>query len=127
MKKDVAQFVFWCLTCQQVKAKHQAPTGILQSIAIPVWKWERITMDFLLGLPRAPKKNDAVWVIIDRLTKSAYFLPIRWDIILKQLAEKYISEILRLHGMPASIVSDRDPRFTSRFWESLQKALGTKL
>ena len=84
-------------------------------------------MDFLIGLPRTPKGNDAVWVIVDRLTKSAHFLPIRWGYTLEQLAEKYIVEIIRLHGIPVSIVSDRDPRFTSRFWGSLQKALGTKL
>ena len=84
-------------------------------------------MDFLIGLPKTPKGNDAVWVIVDRMTKSAHFLPIRWGCTLEQLAEKYIAEIIRLHGIPVSIVSDRDPRFTSRFWESLQKALGTKL
>ena len=84
-------------------------------------------MDFLVGLPKTLKCNDAVWVIIDRLTKSAHFLPIRWGITLEQLAERYISEIVWLHGVPVSIVSDRDPRFTLRFWESLQKALGTKL
>ena len=84
-------------------------------------------MDFLVGLPKTPKGNDAMWVIVDRLTKSAHFLPIRWGSTLEQLAEKYISEIVRLHGVPVSIMSDRDPRFTSRFWESLQKALGTKL
>ena len=127
MKKDVAEFVSKCLTCQQIKAEHQAPTGMLQPLTIPIWKWENITMDFLVGLPKTPKGNDAVWVIVDRLTKSAHFLPIRWGITLEQLAERYISEIVRLHGVPISIVSDRDPRFTSRFWESLQKALGTKL
>ena len=76
MKKEVAEFVSRCLTCQQVKAEHQAPTGMLQPLPIPVWKWERITMDFLIGLPKTPKGNDVVWVIVDRLTKSAYFLPI---------------------------------------------------
>ena len=84
-------------------------------------------MDFLIGLPRTSKGNDAVWVIVDRLTKSAHFLPIRWGCTLEQLAEKYISEIVRLLGIPMSIESDRGPRFTSHFWGSLQKALGTKL
>ena len=84
-------------------------------------------MDFVMGLPRTLKGNNAVWVIVDRLTKSAYFLPIRWGSSLEQLVKKYMAEIVRLHGVPVSIVSDRDPRFTSRFWESLQKALGTKL
>ena len=84
-------------------------------------------MDFVTGLPRTLKGHNAVYVIVDRLTKSAHFLPIRWGSSLEQLAEKYMSEIVRLHGVPVSIVSDRDPRFTSRFWESLQKALGAKL
>ena len=127
MKKDVAEFVSRCLTCQQVKAEHQAPTGKLQPLPIRVWKWERITMDFVTGLPRTLKGNDAVWVIVDRLTKSAHFLPIRWGCTLEKLAEKYIAEIVCLHGVLESIMSDRDPRFTSRFWVSLQKAFGTKL
>ena len=83
-------------------------------------------MDFVTGLPRTQRKNDAIWVIVDRLTKSAHFLPIRWGFTLDQLAKRYVDEIVRLHGVPLSIVSDRDPRFTSRFWGSLQQALGTK-
>ena len=84
-------------------------------------------MDFVCGLPKTPRKKDVIWVIIDRLTKSAHFLPIRWGISLEYLAKEYVNEIVRLHGVPVSIVSDRDPRFTSRFWMSLHKALGTKL
>ena len=84
-------------------------------------------MDFVIGLPRTPRGNDAVWVIVDRLTKSAHFLPIRWGCTLEKLANLYVSKIVRLHGVPESIISDMDPRFTSRFWVSLQRALGTKL
>ena len=80
-----------------------------------------------MGLPKTVKGNNVVWVIVDRLTKSAHFLPIRWGSTLEQLAEKYMNEIVRLRGIQVSIVSDRDLRFTLRFWESLQKALGTKL
>ncbi|KAL0458155.1 UNVERIFIED_CONTAM: Transposon Tf2-11 polyprotein [Sesamum latifolium] len=120
-------FVAKCLTCQQVKAEHQAPAGKLHPLSIPEWKWEKITMDFVIGLPRTFRKHDAVWVIVDRLTKSAHFLPIYQNDSLDKLAELYISEIVRLHGIPTSIVSDRDPRFTSHFWGSLHKALGTKL
>ena len=127
MKRDVAEYVSKCLTCQQVKAEHQAPAGKLKPLTIPEWKWERIAMDFVYGLPKTPRKKDAIWVIIDRLTKSAHFLPIRWGSSLEYLAKEYVNEIVRLHGVPVSIVSDRDPRFTSRFWMSLHKALGTKL
>ena len=100
---------------------------MLHPLPIPVWKWERITMDFVMGLPKTPKGNDAMWVIVDRLTKTAHFLPIRWGCTLDHLAKRYVNEIVRLHGIPISIVSDRDPRFTSRFWKSFQEALGTRL
>ena len=127
MKKDIAVFVAQCLVCQQIKAEHQRPAGLLQKIEIPEWKWEHITMDFVVGLPRTRKGHDAIWVIVDRLTKSAHFLPIRRTDSLDQLAELYCREITRLHGIPLSIISDRDPRFTSRFWRSLQQAMGTEL
>ncbi|KAG8490322.1 hypothetical protein CXB51_015498 [Gossypium anomalum] len=88
---------------------------------------DKITMDFVTGLPLTPKKKDAVWVVVDRLTKSAHFIPVRTDYSLDKLAELYIAEIVRLHGVAMSIISDRDLRFTSRFWKKLQEALGTKL
>ena len=116
-----------CLVYQQVKAEHQRPSGTLQPLPILEWKWEHITMDFVVGLPRTRAGFDAIWVIVDRLTKSAHFLPIHNNFSLDRLVELYINEIIRLHGIPISIVSDRDPRFTSRFWPKLQKALGTIL
>src|SRR4029450_2465088 len=127
MKKDVARFVSRCLTCQQVKAEHQRPAGLLQPLEVAMWKWEHVTMDFVTGLPRTRKGNDAVWVIVDRLTKVAYFLPIRVTDDVDALSRLYIDHMLRLHGVPVSIVSDRDPRFTSRFWQSFQAALDTDL
>ncbi|KAA3439023.1 reverse transcriptase [Gossypium australe] len=84
-------------------------------------------MDFVSGLPSSSRKKDVIWVIVDRLTKSAHFISVRMDYSLDKLAELYISEIVRLHGVPVSIISDRDPRFTSRFWDKLQEALGTQL
>ena len=127
MKKEIASFVSRCLTCQQVKVEHQKPAGKIQLLPIPVWKWEKITMDFVTGLPRTQKQHDAIWVIVDRLTKSAHFLPVNVEDSLEKLAQLYVDEIVRLHGVPISIVSDRDPRFTSRFWPSLRTALGTRL
>ena len=79
-----------CFVCQQVKAEHQRPSGLLQSLPIPEWKWEHITMDFVKGLPRTISGNNAIWVIVDRLTKSAHFLPIKVTWSLTQLAELYI-------------------------------------
>ena len=127
MKKDVSEFVTKCLVCQRVKAEHQVPSGLLQTIRIPEWKWDRITMDFFVGLPLTGRKHDSVWVIVDRLTKSAHFLPVRTDYSLDKLAELYIKEIVRLHGILVSIILDLDPRFTSRFWGKLQEAMGTRL
>ena len=110
-----------------VKAKHQRPVGSLQPLFIPKWKWEHITMDFVTGLPRTLGGNNAIWVIVDRLTKFAHFLPIKVNFSMDCLTSLYVREIVRMHGVPISIVYDRNPHFTSRFWHSLQKALGTKL
>ena len=127
MKRDVTEYVSKYLTCQQVKAEHQVPTGLLNPLPIPQWKWDNITMDFVSGFPLTQQKHDSVWVIVDRLTKSAHFIPVRIDYSMDRLAELYVDEIVRLHGVSLSIVSDRDPRFTSRFWKELQSTLGTKL
>ena len=99
----------------KVKVKHQVPSGLLQLIMIPEWKWDRFTMDFMVGLPLTGRKHDSVWVVVDRLTKTTHFLPVRTDYSLDKLAELYIKEIVRLHGIPISTISDRDPRFNSRF------------
>ncbi|KAA3481062.1 Retrotransposable element Tf2 [Gossypium australe] len=96
-------------------------------VMIPEWKWDRVTMDFISGLPLSPKKKDAIWVVVDQLMKSAHFILVRTIYSLDRLAKLYIAEIVRLHRVPVLIISDRDPRFTSRFWKKLQEALGTEL
>ena len=106
MKRDVSEFVTKCLVCQKVKAEHQVPLGLLQPIRIPEWKWDQITMDFVVGLSLTRRKHDSIWVVVDRLTKSAHFLQVRIDYSLDKLAELYIKEIVRLHGIPISIISD---------------------
>ncbi|GJX05461.1 putative reverse transcriptase domain-containing protein [Tanacetum coccineum] len=127
MKRDIATYVSKCLTCSKVKAEHQRPSGLLQQPEIPEWKWDKITMDFITKLPRSKNGHDTIWVIVDRLTKSAHFLAIREDYSTERLAKTYIDEIVALHGVPVSIISDRDGRFTSRCWQTVQKALGTRL
>ena len=127
MKKDVTEYVSKCLTCQQGKAKHQVPTVLLNPLPIPQWKWDNITMDFVLTFPFMQQKHDSVWVIINRLTKSAHFILVRMDYSMDRLAELYVDEIVRLHGVSLSIVSNRDSRFTLRFWKELQSALGIRL
>ncbi|GJT69319.1 putative reverse transcriptase domain-containing protein [Tanacetum coccineum] len=93
----------------------------------PQWKWENIAMDFLTKLPKMAAGQDTIWVIVDRLTKSSYFLPMREDDTLEKLTRQYLKEVVSRHGVPVSIISDRDGRFTSHFWKSLNKALGTRL
>ncbi|CAL9019118.1 unnamed protein product, partial [Prunus brigantina] len=115
MKGDIAKYVSRCLICQQVKAKWQKPSGLMQPLPIPEWKWELITMDFVFKLPRTPTGHDGIWVIVDRLTKSAHFLPIKETYSLSKLAKLFVDDIVRLHGAPVSIVSDRDARLTSHF------------
>ncbi|KAF5791261.1 putative nucleotidyltransferase, Ribonuclease H [Helianthus annuus] len=127
MKKDIALYVSKCLTCLKVKAEHQRPSGLLEQPEIPVWKWENITMDLITKLPRTKKGHDAIWVIVDRLTKSAHFLPIREDFSSDKLAQIYVDEIVARHGVPLSIISDRDARFTSHFWRTMQSAMGSQL
>ncbi|XP_031394177.1 uncharacterized protein LOC116205681 [Punica granatum] len=127
MKKEIAEFVSKCLVCQQVKAEHQHPSGLLQPLPVPEWKWEKITMDFVSGLPRTRRGHNSIWVIVDKLTKSAHFLPVKTTFCADQLAQLFIKEIVRLHGVPVSIVSDRGSYFTSKYWNSFVTALGTKL
>ncbi|GKD72879.1 reverse transcriptase domain-containing protein, partial [Tanacetum coccineum] len=112
MKRDIATYVSKCLTCSKVKAE---------------WKWDKITMDFITKLPRSKSGHDTIWVIVDRLTKSAHFLAIREDCSTEKLAKIYIDEIVVRHGVPVSIISDRDGRFTSCCWQIVQKDLGTRL
>ncbi|GJS09539.1 putative reverse transcriptase domain-containing protein [Tanacetum coccineum] len=127
MKKDIAEYVSKCLTCLKVNVGHQRPSGLLQQPEIPVWKWEGIAMDFVAKLPRTSSGHDTIWVIVDRLTKSAHFLPMREDYKMERLARLYLNEIVARHGVLISIISDCDSRFTSRFWQSMQEALGTRL
>ncbi|GJW86082.1 putative reverse transcriptase domain-containing protein [Tanacetum coccineum] len=115
MKADIATYVSKCLTCARVKAEHQRPLGLLVQPAIPEWKWDNITMDFITKLPRSSQGFDTIWVIVDRLTKSAHFLPIRENDPLDKLARLYLNRIVARHGIPASIIYDRDGRFTSNF------------
>ncbi|GJX91673.1 reverse transcriptase domain-containing protein [Tanacetum coccineum] len=127
MKANIATYVSKCLTCAKVKAEHQRPSGLLVQPEIPQWKWDNITMDFVTKLPKSSQGYDTIWVIVDRLTKSAIFMPMRETDPMDKLARMYLKEVVTKHGIPVSIICDRDPRFASNFWRSLQKALGTSL
>jgi hypothetical protein len=127
MKIEITRYVARCDTCRRVKAIHMKAAGPLQSLPIPTWKWEDISMDFIVGLPRTAKGYDSIWVIVDRLTKIAHFLPDKTDHLVAVYAQLYIARILSLHGVAKTIVSDRGPQFVAKFWEALHKSLGTKL
>ncbi|GJT20381.1 putative reverse transcriptase domain-containing protein [Tanacetum coccineum] len=120
-------FVVYFDASLQVKVECQKPSGLLIQPEIPMWKSKRITMDFFTKLPKTSNGYDTIWVIVDRLTKSAHFLPTLETDSMETLTRLYIKEIVSWHGVPISIISDHDSHFTSRFWQSLQSALGTQL
>jgi hypothetical protein len=127
MKKDVVDYIARCMECQKVKAEHRHPAGLLQPLPIPEKKWEVITMDFITGLPRMNKKHDSIMVVVEKLTKAAHFVPVKTTHTTTNIAEIFMKEIARLHGIPRTIVSDRDTKFTSNFWRGLFKGFGTNL
>jgi transposase InsO family protein len=127
MKRHIAEYVALCYVCQQVKAEHQKPTGLLHPLQIPEWKWDEIGMDFITGLPKTSTRYDSIWVIIDRFTKTARFIPVKTTYTGAQLVELYMTRIVCLHGVPKRIISDRGTQFTSHFWQKLHYELGSYL
>ncbi|GKA04223.1 putative nucleotidyltransferase, ribonuclease H [Tanacetum coccineum] len=127
LKAIIAEYVGKCLTCSRVKAECHKPSGLIVQPKIPMWKWERITMDFITKPPKTSNGHDTIWVIVDRLTKSAHFIPTQETDSMETLTRVYIKEIVSRHGVPISIISDRDSHFTSRLWRSLQSGMGTQL
>ncbi|GJU42406.1 putative reverse transcriptase domain-containing protein, partial [Tanacetum coccineum] len=123
MKAEIATYVSKCLTCAKVKAKCQKPSDLLVQPVIPVWKWENITMDLVTKLPKTSTGQDTIWVIVDRLTKSAHFLPMKETDSMEKLTRQYLKEVVLMHGVPVSIIFDQDSKFTSHFWQSLNKSL----
>ena len=101
--------------------------GELQPLPVPAWKWEDVSMDFITGLPKTSKGFDSIWVVVDRLTKQAHFMPVKTVYSASTYADLYTKHIMKLHGVPKTIVSDRGTQFVSKFWKSFHKSLGTKL
>ncbi|GKE63168.1 putative reverse transcriptase domain-containing protein [Tanacetum coccineum] len=127
MKANIATYVSKCLTWVKVKAEHQKPSGLLVKPEIPEWKWDKITMDFITKLTKTTNIYDTIWVIVDRLTKSTHFLLMRENDHIEKLMKLYMKEVVTRHGVPISIISDRDGKFTSLFWQALHKAFRTRL
>jgi hypothetical protein len=127
MKREIAEYIAICMECQKVKDEHRHPTGLLQPLPIPEWKWEVVTMDFIIGLPRNNKQHDSIMVVVDKLTKVAHFIPLKNTHKATNFVDIYMKEVTRLHGIPKIIVFDRDPKFTSKFWKGLFKGFGMNL
>ena len=127
LSKDVAKFCLTCGTCQAVKPITQRPMGLLHPLPIPSRPWESIGMDFIGPLPPSPEGYNFIWVVIDRMTSMVHLVALKTSATAVEVAEKYLKEIVRLHGVASSVVSDRDPRFTSAFWTEVHRLLGTKL
>jgi hypothetical protein len=127
MKRDIAEYMSLCDTCQRVKVEHQRLAGLLQPLKISEWKWEEIGMNFMVGLPRTQAGYDSIWVIVDRLMKVAHFILVKTTYSEAKLAELYMSRVVCLHGVPKKIVSDRGSQFTCKFWEKLHESMDTKL
>jgi hypothetical protein len=119
------RYVSECDTCRRVKADHLRLVKNLQPLSIPKWKWENICMDFIVGLPRTSRGYNSIWVIVDRLTKSAHFIPVSTVYGVRQYIEFYLSHIVRYHGIPKTIITDRGSIFATRFLEQLHDCLGT--
>jgi hypothetical protein len=127
MKREIAEYVAVCYSCQRIKAEHQRPAGLLQPLQIPQWKWDKIGMDFIVGLPRTRTGYDSIWVVVDRFTKAAHFIPVKTTYNSAVLVELYMARIVCLHGVLKKIVSDRGTQFTSHFLQQLHETLGTHL
>ncbi|GJT98812.1 putative reverse transcriptase domain-containing protein [Tanacetum coccineum] len=127
IKAEITTYVSKCLTCARVKAECQKPSGLLVQPVIPVWKWENITMDFVTKFLKTSSGQDTIWVIVDRLTKSAHFLPMKETVSMEELTRQHLKEVVSRHGVIVLIIFYRDSKFTSHFWKLLNKALGTQL
>jgi transposase InsO family protein len=127
LKKEIVEYIARCMECQKVKAEHRHPAGLLQPLPIPEWKWDVVTMDFITGFPRTSKQHDSIMVVVDKLTKAAHFIPLKTTHRAADVVDIFLKEVAHLHGIPKTIVSDRDPKFTSNFWRGLFKGFRTNL
>jgi hypothetical protein len=127
MKREIVEYISKCMECQKVKVEHRHHAWLLHPLPIPKWKWEVVTMDFITRLPRTIKQHDSIMVVVDKLTKVAHFIPMKVTHKATNVVDIYMMEVAQLHGIPKTIVSDRDPKFTSKFWRGLFKGFETNL
>ena len=124
MKNDVAKYIARCMECQNVKVEHRHPAGLLQTLPIPKWKWDVVTMDFITKLPKTIFQNDEIMVVVDKLTKAAHFIPVTTTHKEANIANIYMKEVVRLHGIPKAIVLDIDSKFPSNVWKGFFEGFG---
>jgi hypothetical protein len=120
-KKEIVEYIARCMECQKVKVGYRHPAGLLQALPILEWKWEVVTMDFIMGLPRTRKQHDSIMVVVDKITKAVHFIPLKTTHKAIDVVDIFLKEVAHLHGIPKTIVSDRDLKFTSNFWKGLFK------
>jgi hypothetical protein len=127
MKREIVEYIARCMEFQKVKDENRHPTWLLQPLPIPEWKWEVVTMDFITGFPRIGKMHDSITVVVKKLTKATHFIPLKTTHKETDVVDIFMKEVARLHKIPKTIVSDRDPKFTSNFWKGLFKGFRTNL
>jgi hypothetical protein len=127
MKREIIEHIARCIECQKVKAEHRHPAGLLQPLPIPKWKWEVVTMDFIIGFPRTSKQHDSIMVLVDKITKYAHFIPLKTTHKAADVDDIFLKEVARLHEIPKMILSDRDSKLTSNFWKGLFKGFRMNL
>ncbi|CAI7805412.1 unnamed protein product [Closterium sp. NIES-54] len=127
MAADVQQFVTSCDTCQRMKSSKQKKTGLLQPLPVPEQPWQVVSLDFITGLPSTSRGHDSILVVIDNFSKMGHFIPTNATATAETTARLFFDRIITIHGIPATLISERDPKFTSKFWKELMGLLGTKL
>jgi hypothetical protein len=127
LKREIAEYFARCMECQKVKAEHRHPARFLQPLPIPEWKWEVVTMDSITGFPRTSKQHESIMVLVDKLTKSAHFIPLKTTHKVADVVDIFLKEVAHLHKIPKKIMYDRDPKFTSNFWKGMFKVFGMNL
>jgi hypothetical protein len=127
MKRETTRYVLECDTCRKVKADYMKLGGLLQPLSVPNWKWDDISMDFIVSLPLNACKFNLIWVIVDQLNKFAHFTPVNTNYNIQKYAEIYVARVLCLYGVLKMIISDRGSQFIAHFWEQLHASLGTHL
>jgi hypothetical protein len=124
MKGEIAEYVSGCDTCQRIKASHLKTIGQMQPLSIPAWKWDDISIDFIVRLLLTPRKHDSIWLIVERLTKTAHFIPVHTTYSAERYAEIYVDLVVRLHDIPKTILSERGTQFVAHFYAQVHESFG---